>query len=164
MALKEKLQEQQALYHYRECGLDNICLVNGVRYKSSTKGVRIHIDDLEGLHLAIGRMLISEKKRLNGRDLRFLRHELNLTQEHLAALLYTDVQSIARWEKGKTKVPGPADRLIRLLYKERVNGNEGICEPLRKLAELDEMTNEDESPMVMFAESSQGWEVTNFAA
>ena len=163
MALKEKLRKLENPYHYRECGLDNIYLVNGVRRKSTPRGASIHIEDLEGLHRAIGRMLISEKKRLNGRELRFLRHELNLTQEHLAALVYTDVQSVARWEKEKTKLPGPADRLIRLIYKEHINGNEAICEPLRKLAELDEIMNDEDAPLVMF-EENHGWEVADYAA
>ena len=164
MASKETGRKGENLYHYRECGLDNIYLVNGVYHKTGLRGIRIHIENLDGLHCAIGRMLVDDKKRLNGRELRFLRHELNLTQENLAALLFTDPQSVARWEKGKTKVPGPADRLIRLLYKEHVNGNEAICEPLRKLAELDELMKDEDSPPVMFEESKNGWEAAEYAA
>ena len=32
-------------------------------------------------------------------------------------------QSVARWEKGKTAIPGAAKLLIWLLYDEKVNGN-----------------------------------------
>lgn len=99
------------------------------------------------------------KKRLNGRELRFLRHEINLTQENLAALLGTDAQNVARWEKGITKVPGPADRLIRLLYREHASGNMAIFEPLKELAELDELLNDDELAPVTFNDGEHGWEV-----
>ncbi len=152
---------RKELHQYKQCGLDNIYLVNGVTRRPTPRGEVIHIEDVKGLHAAIGQMLVQERKRLNGRELRFLRHEINLTQENLAALLGTEAQNVARWEKGRTKVPpGPADRLIRLLYQEHANGNKAILEPLRELAELDEILNDDEISPVMFNDGAHGWEVT----
>lgn len=157
MALKNKSKTVNG-YHYQESGLDNVYLYGGVTVQTTERGERVHIQDVEGLHREISYLLISEKKKLNGREFRFLRHELNMTQEVLAALLGTDVQSVARWEKGKAKVPGPADRLIRLLYSETVKGNRSICEPLKRLAELDELMNGDEEPPVKFTGGDgAGW-------
>ena len=163
MVNMEKFKRTNSMYHYRECGLDNIFLLNGVTRSVGPRGERIHIEDIDGLHLAIGRMLIDEKKRLNGRELRFLRHELNMTQEVLAELLFTDVQSVARWEKGKTRLPGPADRLIRLLYREHTNGNKAISEPLKRLAELDEILHDDECYPVVFQDGKHGWDIASAA-
>jgi DNA-binding transcriptional regulator YiaG len=154
-----KMEIGKELYQYKACGLDNIYLVGGVTRRKTPRGEAIHIEDVKGLHAAIGQMLVQEKKKLNGRELRFLRHEINLTQENLGALLGTEAQNVARWEKGKTKVPGPADRLIRLLYREHASGNIEILEPLRELAELDELLNEDETSPVIFNDGEHGWEI-----
>ena len=145
-------------YNYTECGLTNVILVGGVTIKETPRGQVFHIDDQEGLHRVIADSLLSEKKRLSGRELRFLRHELNMTQGVLASLLGTDEQSVARWEKGQCKVPGPADRLIRFLYREKTNGNPAIVEPLQALAELDELMNGDDEPPMQFSPARNGWQ------
>ena len=103
-------------------------------------------------------MLVHERKHLDGKEFRFLRHELNMTQQNLAALLGVDVQSIARWEKQKTEfVPGPAQRVIRLLYSEKVDGNQEICVPLERLAALDEMIA-DEPEIDFQQDNDEGWQ------
>lgn len=156
--MKDKGKRQHLTsYHYKECGLENVYLIGGVSVRETPRGKSITIEDVEELHKVIAESLLSEKKRLNGRELRFLRHELNLTQEALAALLGTDHQSVARWEKGQYKVPGPADRLIRFLYRESAKGNAGIIGPLRRLAELDELLNDEENPPMRFSSDLDGW-------
>ncbi len=144
-------------YHYTECGLDNIYLLNGFRITPGPRGKTIHIENLEGLHKAIGTMLVSEKKHIDGREFRFLRHELNMTQQNLAALLGVNVQAIARWENEKTVIAGPAQRVIRLLYSEKMSGNQAICGPLERLAELDEMIADE--PEIDFQQDHyEGWQ------
>jgi DNA-binding transcriptional regulator YiaG len=125
-------------YHYKECGLDNVYLVGGVEYVDTPRGKGVTIKDQEKLHRVIGEILIKEKKKLNGKEFRFLRHELNMTQLVLASLLGVDVQTIGRWERGESEIPGSAQAILRLLYEETFNGNQRIREPLNKLAELDE--------------------------
>lgn len=100
------------------------------------------MESLTKLHRAIALGIIRNGSRITGRELRFLRHELNLTQEHLARLLESGAQAVARWEKGKSRIPGPADRLIRFLYLEKMNENPDVCELLETLAELDRLTHE----------------------
>ena len=136
---------KSSLYHYRECGLDNIYLVNGFELVETPRGQGALIKDVPGLHRAIGQMLVREKKALSGREFRFLRHELNLTQQSLAAIMRVDTQTVARWEKrGTEEVDGPASSLIRVMYEEKINGNRDIIEPLQKLAELDEILELDD--------------------
>jgi putative transcriptional regulator len=143
-------------YQYRECGLDNVWLVGGVEHTETPRGKGTTIKDIEGLHRVIGSILVREKKNLTGKEFRFLRHEINATQQVVSALLGVDVQTVGRWERGETEIPGPAQGLIRLLYEEKINGNRKICEPLERLAELDEQICGDEE--ITLHETPEGWE------
>jgi len=64
-------------------------------------------------------------------------------------------QQIARYEKGTSKIPGPTDRLIRVLYIAKLDGHERISELLELLAELDQV----ESGKLEFEETKDGWQV-----
>ena len=152
-------------YHYTECGLDNIYLVNGFEYVKTPHGRSLNIQDIEGLHRAIGMMLVREKKNLDGSEFRFLRHELNMTQRVLAEVLNVDVQRVARWEKEKNKgtIDGPALGLLRVLYEEAVKGNPRILEPLKRLAELDEEIHKYDEHF-SFGDDQDGWQPSSMAA
>ena len=152
------------LYHYTECGLDNVYLSGGVAFADTPRGRGVTIRDIEGLHRAIGLLLVREKKSLSGREFRFLRHELNVTQQSLADLLGVSVQRVARWEKGKTAIDRPAERLIRLLYREKVENNTAITEPLQRLSELDEILLDEDGEKLAFAETREGWQPAELAA
>jgi len=108
---------------------------------------------MDGLHRAVGQSLTHEKKSLSGREFRFLRHELDLSQAGLAALLGADAQSVARWEKGSAKIPGAAERIMRAVYEEHIGGEQTISEPLHRFAELDETTEQELS----FEDTDEGW-------
>ena len=144
-------------HHYTQCGLGNVYLRNGFEVVSTKYGQAIRIHDIDGLHGAIGMYLIREKKQLDGREIRFLRHEMALSQNVLGKLLDKSGQSVARWEKGQTKMDGPADRLLRLLYESQATergGEYGIPELLAQLAELDVTDDLDE---VQFEDTNRGW-------
>ena len=149
-------------YRYTESGLDNVYLINGFDHVETPGGQSVVIKNLDGLHHAIGRILVSEPKLLTGKEFRFLRHEINLTQRDLAAILGVEVQAVGRWERGEIKIPGPAQRLIRLIYNEKVNGNCEIIEPLKRLAELDELLNGDSE--MTFEEIGESWKQAEEAA
>lgn len=143
-------------YPYKGCGLDNVYLIGGVEYIDTPRGKTVHIKDIEGLHRAIGHWLVHEKKNLVGKEFRFLRHEINLTQQHLAALLGANVQNVGRWEREEgDKIPGPAQAVIRLLYDEKINGNKEISEPLERLAELDAQFGKDDE--IRLTDTPEGW-------
>lgn len=102
-------------YRYTECGLDNVLLANG----HELKGGRLRIRDIEGLHRAIGRWLVSTRKRLTGSEIRFLRHELELSPVMLAILLGVNERTVVRWENDRDRpsTGNPAaERILRLLY------------------------------------------------
>lgn len=130
------------MYHYEECGLDNIFLVNGYSIEESPYGETVAIDDVDGLHALISNSIASAPGRLSGKEIRFLRTEMDMSQVNLATMLKVDAQTVARWEKGETEVPGPADGMVRVLYLAQ-DEHDGIKRLLEILAELDDLTKED---------------------
>ncbi len=124
-------------YHYTECGLDNIRLMNGYEFHDTPYGPSVSIQNVDGLHEAIGLNLATQSAPLKGKEVRFLRLELDLSQASLAALLGVEAQSVARWEKNKTGIPGPAQRLLAGLYRESVSGCQELKASLQRLADLD---------------------------
>ena len=124
------------------------------------RGGSVQIRDREGLHLAIGRYLVREKKELNGKEFRFLRHELDMTQQLVGNILRVDAQTVARWEKGITAaIPGSAQALIRVLYESKTGGDREITRLLAELSELDEIIHGDEEgPEALdFEDTGEGW-------
>ena len=147
-------------FHYSNCGLDNVYLLNGFRRSNTPHGKVVHVEDIDGLHRAIGEYLVFEKLRLNGREFRFLRHELGLSQKMLGLMLGKNVQAIARWEKSQSKIDGAAERLLRILYAEKVDGNDGVKEMLECLSKLDDLIDGELS----FEDTDEGWQPYKIAA
>jgi len=108
------------MYHYTECGLSNVWLQNGYSVKEIDGHKAVSISDADQLHEVIGRTL-ANKPYLKATELRFLRKELGLSQSRLAALLGTSEQTVSLWER-KGRIPKGHDRLIRLLYIEKLMG------------------------------------------
>jgi len=140
-------------FRYTACGLDNVFLLNGFKLRSTPYGKAFSIDNIDGLHAAIGKRLIHERKTLSGKEIRFLRHELGMSQGTLAGLLGVDEQTVARWEKGQTGAGGPADKMIRLLYAEKVGAKADIARTLGHLAGLDKAAGRS----LLFEERGASW-------
>ncbi|MBV8406628.1 MAG: helix-turn-helix domain-containing protein [Alphaproteobacteria bacterium] len=109
---------RQKLYHFTECGLDNVWLADGFTLHRTAYGRGVSFDDIEGVHRAIARHLVEVPGGLDGSQLRFLRKELDLSQAGLASLLGYDEQTVSRWERAVSTVPPAADRLLRALWRE----------------------------------------------
>lgn len=140
-------------YRYTMCGLDDIYLVSGYERADSQYGAGVVIHDMDGLHRAIGLHLATEKKALNPKEVRFLRHEMDLTQAHLGDLLRVSDQTVARWEKGEVPIPGPAEMLLRVLYLGHVSKKVDV----RKLAEDLRAMDEPATNRQLF-KHEHGWE------
>jgi DNA-binding transcriptional regulator YiaG len=126
------------MYHYQGCGLPNVFLQNGYELVETPYGQGVTIHDLDGLHLALGTAIVGSPGPMVGHELRFLRTEMELSQAGLADALGCDEQSVARWEKGRSKqVNAPAERLVRLLYKNAKLGEKRFASLLKNLQELE---------------------------
>jgi DNA-binding transcriptional regulator YiaG len=128
------------MYHYTETGLQNVWLANGYNVRKTSDGDAISIENADGLHRAIGRVL-ARKSHLTASEFRFLRKELDLSQHRAADLLGTSEQTVALWEK-RGKIPKTADRMFRAIYLETIDGNVKLKELIERVADLDRTADE----------------------
>jgi putative transcriptional regulator len=143
-------------YHYTESGLSNVYLVNGYTFTETPRGKSVSIHDIDGLHRAIGFFLVTSKRDLSGEEVRFLRHEMLMSQNSLAKLLGVSEQAIRRWETGKISIPKPSAAILRLLYREHINDKNGkIAIILKRISELEDKTSSDE---LLFKDTKTGWQ------
>ncbi len=139
------------MYHYTECGLNNVWLTNGFNRCNVDGEIAVAISDADRLHEVIGRALAS-KPYLTGAELRFLRKEIGLSQKRLADLLGSTEQTVSLWER-RGHIPKGYDRLVRLLFLEKLDGNIKIQEIINRLIELDNHQTEK----LVFSDTSTGW-------
>ena len=135
-------------YHYRECGLDNVYLVNGFTVDAEDGEEYVSIDDIHGLHRLIAKQIVDKTTAMTGAEYRFLRIEMNLSQKTIGELFGVDAQTVARWEKGKNELPKMADVLIRAVYNE-------FIEKESKVRFLVDAINESEVQNVLNTEFEQ---------
>lgn len=139
-------------YHYTESGLSFIFLKNGWQEVETKYGPGIIIDNIEGLHAAIGRSLINTPRRLKGEEIRFLRKELDLSQTRLALLLGSSEQTVSLWERDSHPIDKTADKLLRAVYAEFLG-----CHEIRKLIEELGTLDDAEQVLAYFEEQDRGW-------
>jgi putative transcriptional regulator len=126
-------------YHYTESGLDHIWLENGFTLENHPNyGELVSIWNVRDLHLAIGRWLIGQPRRLTGAEFRFLRTEMDLSQRALGQLLGVTDQAIAKWEKARQQPVAnkAAERLLRMFYSNTIGGSE-FASLLDQITKLD---------------------------
>ncbi len=140
------------MYHYTDCGLPDIALVNGYKYLDTPYGEGVSIADIDGLHMAIGLSLVESGSTLTGAEFRFLRKELDLSQKRLAEWIDTTELTVGRWERGENGVDPAADKLLRALYLESVRDESKISDMLEMIADLDAREGERQ-----FERTETGW-------
>lgn len=150
------------MYHYVECGLDNVFLTSGYDVEDTRGyGETLSIEDMVGLHRAIGDNIVRQNRTMNGAQFRFLRLELDMSQRALADSLSTNEQSIAKWEKAAEKPVSnrSAERLLRIVY-----ANKQKDQKLDRLIEV--ITESDQSldaEQIQLRREADGWH-TDIAA
>lgn len=106
-------------YRYTECGLDNI-IVRGMNFLKDDAGEQVvTIRNVAGLHRAIATAIVTKPASMTGKELRFLRTEMGLTQAELAAIVHREPLAMSRWERGEVEqIDTNAETLIRLHARE----------------------------------------------
>ena len=133
---------EKTMYRYTESGLANAWLANGYKVKHTGYGDAVAIDDIDGLHLAIAQNLIEKKGSLTGKEFRFLRTLMGMSQIGIAGMLGVQEQSVSLWEQ-TGKVPKAQDALHRLIANERlVKGNVGITEVIERINIVERLVNQ----------------------
>ena len=147
----EKTQEP---LHYKECGLDDVYLVSGYDWVDTSHGRGLVIRDLDELLKAISLQLCM-KKVLNGKDVRFLRKQLDMTQAKLARYVGLNPQQVARWEKGESDITDSASAILRLLVLEHLCGRVAVRKRLDEIIETDAATKNQRT---LFEKTEEGWQ------
>ena len=142
------------MINYKGAGLKNIWLANGYEVKDTKYGTATAVEDVEGLHRAIGQSILNSKPKLSGEEFRFFRKELNMSQQAAGNMLGYEAQTVAIWEK-EDKVPKSADLLIRGLYTEKViHENVALGELIDCVNQMDVTIEEDKR---VFTDTESGW-------
>jgi transcriptional regulator with XRE-family HTH domain len=144
-------------YAYREIGLGNIVLLNGVSTTQTPYGPMTHIECIHGLHRAIGLGIAEKPEPMRGAEFRFLRKQLSLTQSELAARMHVTDQTIANYEKGKTGL-GPADPFMRALYLVHILPNRTRVEVLKPMMERPAKKKSKKLPDLPRSQVAEGWQ------
>jgi len=111
------------MYHYDCSGLDYIYLENG--YEEFDDGIAIH--DMDGLHKAISKLVV-DRPVMKGREFRFLRIEMNLSQIDIAKLFGVSESTVRNWEANRTELSGPAANLMRGYYLQSIDESSNLGE------------------------------------
>lgn len=141
------------MYHYTECGLNNIYLVNGYHEIDTPYGKAVSITNTDGLHKAIARHLITYKPRLTGSEFRFLRKHIKLSQSKLAALIGHSEQAVALWEK-RSNIPKWSSNILRKIVGEYLNENQKLIDILEHFNDIDKPDFIEE---IRFEECQEIW-------
>jgi len=146
--------KNQRPYHYKGSILDNIYLIGGYEIVKDDDGDGVIIHDLDGLHTAIAMHLAQEQKVLRGKEIRYLRTYMDLSQSGLGKLLGCDSQMIARYEKEQSDIPAPTDRLLRMIVLGHIIGKVDVHGVVQQIEDM-----EGELPhSFRFKQTPKGWE------
>jgi len=131
-------QDECEPLHFTACGLDNVFLSNGYDIFDTPQGGGVRVRSLDELHCVIGEFLAAQKKILDGKELRYLRKHMGLTQAELGGMIGLSSQQVARWEKDQCDISGAAESLLRVLFLEHLRKNVSVRDLLSGLDERSE--------------------------
>ena len=90
------------------------------------------IEDADGLHKVQALSLTRKQGRLTGKELKFLRVVMGLSQQGLGKRLGVGEQAVSLRER-TGKVPQAGDSLTRLLISEKLNGNCKVTDVIERI-------------------------------
>ena len=161
MKSKTAIDEAKS-YHYVQCGLNNVWLLNGFTIEDSPYGEGVSIVDIEGLHACIARTLCDKPLPLSGREFKFLRRELDLSQKRIGEILGCTDRSI-RGLENKEEVAEPSNSLIRHIYLESIDPNSKYLELFESLRASDVIENAVAERLELAPDDNGSWVVARAA-
>lgn len=147
-------------YHYIECGLPNVWLLNGYEKSQTPYGDGVAIHDVDGLHRCIAGVLCDKPDRLTGAEFRFLRRELDFSQTMIGELLGLTSRQIRHIETGTTGVKNPYNLLIRHMYLASIDIHRTYIDVFERLREIDVQWHEQLS---LATHEGEDWSVQKAA-
>lgn len=145
------------LFHYVQCGLDDVWLTSGVEVVETEYGKGFRIGHADELHEAIAKSIVNGARRLRGQEARFLRVLLNLSQEGMAKILGVDRATVIRWERTRERpLTVMQDISVRTTYASRATGDDFVLTVIKEMQDADEQAH-GEAYRQVFEASNQGW-------
>ena len=129
------------MYHYTESGLDNVWLANGYTVHQTPYGKGVSVNDADSLMKELAKWLTQKPGRLTGKELRYLRTLMCLSQASLGAMMGATEQSVSLWER-TGKVPKTSDALVRMLALEKLNGDAKVSEVIDRINTVERLVNQ----------------------
>ena len=118
--------------HYTACGLDNVWLENGYIVKQTKHGEAMAVSDVDGLRKLLAMQLVETPGRLTGKEFRFLRVQLGLSQEALGLLVDCSENAVSLWER-KDQVPVACDQWLRMCVLAKYAGNTKVSDAIERI-------------------------------
>ena len=125
--------------HYTDCGLDNVWLASGYKIKNTKYGRAVAVIDIDSLHKLLANNLIEKKGILTGKEFKFLRVQLSLTQRGLGTLLGgVSENAVSLWER-KDSVPAIHDHWLRMLAIAKYSGHTKVADAIAVLQAVEKL-------------------------
>jgi DNA-binding transcriptional regulator YiaG len=135
------MTKELTVYHYRQCGLDNVWLENGHEVKATPYGSAVAVRDVSGLHALLAARLVEKTGPLTGKEFRFLRSWLGMTQEALAGMMGVTVGAVSLWER-KDAVPSLNEKMLRLMVLAKTDGNATVHDAIERVNTVHKLVNQ----------------------
>jgi DNA-binding transcriptional regulator YiaG len=129
------------MFHYKMCGLPNVWLANGYKIKETPYGQAVSVVDADGLHKLLATQLIKKNGHLTGKEFRFLRTLLRLSQKSLADMLQVSEQSVSLWER-RGKAPAASEAVLRMLIAGKFEGDCQMAAVIDRINTVDRLVNQ----------------------
>jgi putative zinc finger/helix-turn-helix YgiT family protein len=111
-----KVTTKRENYRYTASGLPNVTLM-GVEVRRCAKcgDHEVVIPRIEELHRVLAGAVVRRPSRLATSELRFLRKYLGYSGVEFAKVIGVSPETVSRWENGKERMGGSAEKLLRML-------------------------------------------------
>jgi putative zinc finger/helix-turn-helix YgiT family protein len=117
------MTSEKITHKYKECGLDNVVLIGVTLFRCVDCGEEcFDFGDIVALHEVIAEILIMKKDLLTGKEIRFLRKRLGLSNTVFAEkILGCSYETLSRIENGKQSVTEQMDHFVRFIASNRID-------------------------------------------
>lgn len=88
--------------------------------------------DVDGLHGLLAAKLVEKPGALTGKEFRFLRTWLGMTQEALAQMMAVTEGALSLWER-KDAVPSLNEKLLRLMVLAQTDGKTTVRDAVERI-------------------------------
>lgn len=129
------------MYHYTTSGLDNVWLQNGYTVKQTPYGEAVSVVDADALHGMLAICLTKKAGRLTGKEFRFLRTMMCLSQQALASMMGVSEQALSLWERNN-RVTQSGDAVVRMLILEKLEGDGKMSKVIERVNTVERLCNQ----------------------